>query len=229
MSSFPRSNCYMFDTNISQKYVAAESGPESGLMMILLTNSYNPTDYNTYAFINDDTTGINAYTSDYATGNDGFRHKIINQCKNDAGCTTPKWGCPSNFIKHGNSCYKFEYTRTATWCNANIACFNLNAHLVAIESEAEQNYLSAKITADGKKGLPYHIWIGGNNLAGEGWKWAAAGLGFTSKPMGYTHWGNGQPDNENNNENCVHIGAWKHTWNDNKCAHRKYYICEINL
>ncbi|CAH1799080.1 unnamed protein product, partial [Owenia fusiformis] len=119
----------------------------------------------------------------------------------------------------------FEYTRMVTWWEANIACVNLNAHLAAIESEAEQNYLNLRINSFGYKkrgGMTRHLWIGGNNLAGGGWKWAAAGLGFTSKPMEYTYWRSGQPDYSDNTKNCVYIDGrpdtYTNTWNNINCA-----------
>lgn len=69
-------------------------------------------------------------------------------------------------------------------------------------------------------------WIGLNDIATEStWRWIGSGLNAT-----VTHWHPGQPDNDDNNENCVHTdGTHAGSWNDAECAvtsHMLYYICE---
>lgn len=45
------------------------------------------------------------------------------------------------------------------------------------------------------------------------------------KPFGYANWGEGQPDNYLDSENCVFITIYG-LWNDVSCAEKYAYICE---
>ena len=44
--------------------------------------------------------------------------------------------CPENFIKLGNSCYKFS-TNDDTWHDAYHNCIDLQSHLISIDSNDE--------------------------------------------------------------------------------------------
>lgn len=75
-----------------------------------------------------------------------------------------------------------------------------------------------------------YLWIGLNDLFNEGqWQWEF------DEAMTYTHWLPNQPDNRNNNENCVSL-EYRYSqfgWNDFDCAknnnnhvHTMHALCE---
>ncbi|CAH1795396.1 unnamed protein product [Owenia fusiformis] len=136
--------------------------------------------------------------------------------------------CPTYFTRHLDSCYLFVTmpNAAATWSDASYYCSTHNAHLVAIETEAEHTYIVGKLHSDGKSGL--YFWTGGNDLTGE-WQWSG-GPCFETKPMEFTKWHPGQPDEASGNENCMDLHAkWSLNWNDFNCDHKIQSICEINL
>lgn len=67
------------------------------------------------------------------------------------------------------------------------------------------------------------FWIGGTNLGNEPhFYW----MGY-KKPINFTDWLEGQPDNWRDNENCMEI--WTDNgfkWNDRKCSDLSNFICE---
>ena len=43
----------------------------------------------------------------------------------------------------------------------------------------------------------------------------------------YTNWGEGEPNNALDGEDCVALTAWNGKWNDDNCNSKFNYICEI--
>ena len=82
----------------------------------------------------------------------------------------------------------------------------IGGHLVTITS-AEENAFVADLKASGKFN---QYWLGATDSVTEGtFKWC------TGEEMSYTNWDTGQPDNCDNNENCLLI--WSNgKWNDAK-------------
>ncbi|CAH1791584.1 unnamed protein product [Owenia fusiformis] len=143
-----------------------------------------------------------------------------------SACSTQ---CPSRFSRNQNSCYLFVYTPggAATWFEAKTLCLSFGAHLVAIETEAEQIYIVGKIHSDGKGGLSF--WTGGHDMAGR-WLWAGGPCFDTEEIDVYSNWNPNQPDNGSGTEDCLEIHAGiSFRWNDDQCFHKKQFICEINL
>ncbi|KAK3583995.1 hypothetical protein CHS0354_000151, partial [Potamilus streckersoni] len=67
------------------------------------------------------------------------------------------------------------------------------------------------------------LWIGATRLYSSAtWKWLNENI------MEYTNWGNGEPNNIHDNENCAEvIPAWNSKWNDLDCSSSEGgYICE---
>ncbi len=65
-------------------------------------------------------------------------------------------------------------------------------------------------------------WIGLNNMNEVGsYQWS------DGTPMTFTNWRNGEPNNENDIENCVEMVASDgSTWNDMPCNYTRGAICE---
>jgi hypothetical protein len=67
-------------------------------------------------------------------------------------------------------------------------------------------------------------WLGGSDLAEESkWIWASK-----LDSMSYTNWGNGQPDNHEDNEHCLEFrGGNNYRWNDKTCSFKMFTFCQV--
>ncbi|HTV22601.1 MAG TPA: C-type lectin domain-containing protein [Polyangiaceae bacterium] len=114
----------------------------------------------------------------------------------------------------GASCYRLT-ADTAVWLDARAACQSWGGDLVQIESAAEDDFLTARLTVD--------VWIGLSDRETEGTMlWVDA-----SAPV-FTHWGNAQPDDFNAQEDCgeKRVGD-AGGWNDRPCdGEPQAYLCE---
>ncbi|XP_034044864.1 CD209 antigen-like protein E [Thalassophryne amazonica] len=121
-------------------------------------------------------------------------------------------------ISSSGSCYLFSITQK-DWYNSKAECEKLGAHLVIITHEAEQKFITSKVSE-------IH-WIGLTDEEEEGtWKWV------NGAPLNTTYWRSGEPNNGGNNEDCVVVVPSNslHNWNDLNCQqllHR--WICEKEI
>lgn len=95
--------------------------------------------------------------------------------------------------------------------------------LVAINSE--DNFKSALFVIDqsGHKEMTDMYWTSGTDLGNENnFFWASNG-----ECLEYEPFHDGQPDNTNNNENCVELRNWGNIYklNDKICDFKQYFIC----
>ena len=69
------------------------------------------------------------------------------------------------------------------------------------------------------------MWLGGNDIQTPGtYFWQSSGLKVT-----YTHWSDGEPNDMNHVENCMHMWKDDGTWNDLPCDFinpKQYTFCE---
>lgn len=128
------------------------------------------------------------------------------------------------FFTTNNHLYKF-ITGTINWNNAKTAAEGLTAYgasgyLATITSQAENDFVSGRLTGDG--------WIGGSDSAVEGtWKWVTGpetNTTFWSGTAGgntvggnYAHWNGGEP-NQSGDEDCAETYVSSGSWNDLPCA-----------
>ncbi|XP_017471266.1 PREDICTED: C-type lectin 37Da-like [Rhagoletis zephyria] len=117
------------------------------------------------------------------------------------------------FTKIGNKYYLVNTGMKMNWFEAAHVCRTYDSDLATIESEAEMNALAFHLTTNGQLGK--YFWTSGSDLAVEG-KFMSLSNG---RPMTYTKWSGGQPDNAGNNEDCVHL------WNVNNLLHMNDYPC----
>ena len=116
------------------------------------------------------------------------------------------------------SCYKFS-TGTLNWNAAKSACEALGSKLVVVNSQAEQQALTSKITYDAGTWLGFHR----NPRDKSRWLWV------DGSRLTYTNWYSGEPNSLR--EECAEIYPKKHgwKWNDQSCsASSVRYICEIS-
>ncbi|KAJ8316663.1 hypothetical protein KUTeg_005782 [Tegillarca granosa] len=145
---------------------------------------------------------------------------VINNCRRDIITS-----CPKDSVRYGNSCYYFS-TNTATWYDAERACFIRGGHLAIVESKQEDLFLINEVT---KKKT--NFWLDGTDEKVEGrWIWSSIQQGVS-----YTNWDklDGEPDGKTG-QNC--LGIYKsskgnyYKWYDLKCSPRKMnFICESKL
>ncbi|XP_023159090.1 C-type lectin 37Db-like [Ceratitis capitata] len=136
-------------------------------------------------------------------------------------CNTDK----DPFIKLGNKYYLINAAVQLSWHQAFLFCRTYDSDLATIESEVEMNALSSYLITNGHS--TKHFWIGANDYADEG-KFMSYKSG---RPMVYTKWSGGQPDNAGNIEDCVHLWHINNNnmfeMNDWSCADGKNIICEL--
>ncbi|XP_060938722.1 CD209 antigen-like protein E [Limanda limanda] len=121
--------------------------------------------------------------------------------------------CSPYWIRFGNSCYFLSKSKKK-WKESKSFCEDLSAQLVIISSEQEQIFT-----------FSFHgiFWIGVTDEEEEGvWKWVNESVAMK------TYWGEGQPDNYGDSENCATLGDFGslESWNDIGCDTKNYALCE---
>ncbi|MED6279953.1 Collectin-12 [Characodon lateralis] len=133
--------------------------------------------------------------------------------------TTPTPGCPPKFRNFGDSCYYFSSSsQRLNFNEANKFCKNMSSHMLIINDNEEQQFVSNAIS---KKG---YFWLGLTDKEEENvWKWVDGTI-----PV-FTNWKPGQPDNwthgHANGEDCAGL-IQNANWNDFYCTDRIGFICE---
>ncbi|XP_038629989.1 C-type lectin domain family 4 member E-like [Scyliorhinus canicula] len=127
--------------------------------------------------------------------------------------------CPRGWKAHNQKCYNFSADKR-NWNTAKHQCESQNSHLIIINTPEEENSIVEFIKAKKED-----YWIGVTDGAEEGkWKWVD---GSTAS---YLNWQKDQPDNSQNNEDCVTISEdirdGTFGWNDDNCGKDYPFICE---
>ncbi|XP_034476962.1 mannose-binding protein A-like isoform X2 [Drosophila innubila] len=121
------------------------------------------------------------------------------------------------FEKIGSKYYYIDDSEGVNWFEAAHKCRELGGNLAGLQSEDEWKAVSEKLT----KG-PY--WLDINDLGNEGvYKLLSSG-----QEAGYLNWHFNEPNDREDNENCVELIKYGSKWamNDNNCAKKFNFICE---
>ncbi|XP_015204489.2 hepatic lectin-like [Lepisosteus oculatus] len=114
-----------------------------------------------------------------------------------------------------HACYYFSLEKK-TWEEAQRDCRSRQAHLVILQDEGEQSFVSGNSKDT--------VWIGLNDTAKEGtWVWVD-GTNLT-----VSFWHAGEPNNSGGQENCVELLTTLAKWNDLPCSMVRQYVCEKPL
>ncbi|KAJ7986772.1 hypothetical protein DPEC_G00331850 [Dallia pectoralis] len=136
----------------------------------------------------------------------------------------PAQGCFDGWTAepHFRNCYKLftvDVTKKKSWPAAREDCTSRGADLVSIHNMEEEIFLSTHT-----KGITKWIGLKHNPIEG-GYHWS------DGTPVSHTNWGNGEPNNHEDREDCVEMvtnsagtSSW---WNDINCDSHENWICMI--
>jgi len=132
--------------------------------------------------------------------------------------------CPDDpgWMYIANSCYKVSYD-PMNWFEAQEYCRLAGGYLAEIQSKYEEDLLDQVLMREGL------YWLGLNDLVSEGkFEWATS-----HEPMIYENFGDGEPNDDKGNEDCVY--KYYDYWNDDDCnslvgmlSLKIHALCEYN-
>ncbi|MEM7773118.1 MAG: lectin-like protein, partial [Cyanobacteria bacterium P01_A01_bin.37] len=124
---------------------------------------------------------------------------------------------PNGAIVRNSKAYLMTES-SQTWEEAQAEAQTYGGNLVAINDEAEQDWLSQTFGSTEK------FWIGLTDATKEGeFRWV------TGEPVTYTNWSPGQADNGHGNEDHVEMNFHQGKWNDQGAQSQRRGIIEIDL
>ncbi|XP_051907364.1 macrophage mannose receptor 1 [Hippocampus zosterae] len=129
----------------------------------------------------------------------------------------PTSHCDPGYLLYGDFCYHFEGELVKTWQDAETYCVAQQGHLVSFHSQEELSFLIAH--------MPGKAWVGLNDINIESQFVYTDGTATNLLP-----WAPNQPDNWQNNEDCVHLEGPMHTeagkLKDDFCTATNEFICK---
>lgn len=128
--------------------------------------------------------------------------------------------CPKSWGPFSSNCY-FISNGANFWNDSEKECLRMNAHLLVINTKAEQDFITQKLETR----YAYYMGLSDKTLPmGERhWQW----VDQTPYNESATFWHGGEPNNPN--EHCVMLNAVskKWGWNDSPCNERHKFICKM--
>jgi hypothetical protein len=112
----------------------------------------------------------------------------------------------------GASCYLVS-SQDAGWLDALETCQSWGGSLVNIDSREEDDLLGERMATT--------FWIAASDRVQEGQMFWSGG-----RPLGFSNWTPGQPDDFQGREDCVVKTAPAGTWNDRPCGNVFPFVCE---
>uniref|UniRef100_A0A665UEQ5 C-type lectin domain-containing protein n=1 Tax=Echeneis naucrates TaxID=173247 RepID=A0A665UEQ5_ECHNA len=129
--------------------------------------------------------------------------------------------CPAGWASFAGSCYWMTET-VKNWHDAEAHCNSEQGHLASFHSQEELSFLTGELI---HYGINTQSWVGLNDINVEGQFVYTDGT-----PADFLLWAPNQPDNYQNNEDCVHLRGMNHheagKLNDDFCTSTMEYICK---
>uniref|UniRef100_A0A673H957 C-type lectin domain-containing protein n=1 Tax=Sinocyclocheilus rhinocerous TaxID=307959 RepID=A0A673H957_9TELE len=130
-------------------------------------------------------------------------------------CFSADSHCDEGYLLFGEHCYHFETETVKNWQDAENYCVAQNGHLVN-HFNPYRKFPSVQASSS---------WVGLNDIDREGTFVWSDGTQADFQP-----WETNQPDNWQNNEDCVHIRGTEHQdtgkLNDLPCSSTYPFICQ---
>ncbi|XP_071940909.1 macrophage mannose receptor 1-like [Antedon mediterranea] len=130
------------------------------------------------------------------------------------------YGCPSGWKTYDNYCYYADNT-VANFDASSMKCQNryAGAELASVHNVGENSFLLNLVQQDL---FGHSTWIGMSDNNNEGtFAW------LDGSKVDFTYWGQNQPDNWYDGEDCIELRYWDGTWNDNVCSGAFTSICKM--
>ncbi|KAJ6653858.1 hypothetical protein lerEdw1_008606 [Lerista edwardsae] len=119
------------------------------------------------------------------------------------------------------TCWTYNVSdKNMSYMEAEIWCKTCCTHLVAIQDKNETDYLNSAFPPNAG-----HYWIGIRKIDNE-WRWVGTNTSLTKEAE---NWAEGEPNNKQENEDCVEIYIQREKdegkWNDESCTKQKAALC----
>ncbi|XP_071959936.1 uncharacterized protein [Antedon mediterranea] len=140
---------------------------------------------------------------------------LIGLCIESSRCQfgTVSDSCPEGWFLFEGSCYSVE--KRANWTRARDKCLEIDAYLVVVGNQNENDFLVTLKYSDAK------MWIGLSDMKNE-----TDYIWVTNESSQYRNFDSGEPSNSRN-ENCVWIKPGESgKWNDVSCDVEASFVCE---
>ncbi|XP_071099563.1 uncharacterized protein [Haliotis cracherodii] len=132
---------------------------------------------------------------------------------------SPIWGCPPPWHAEGPHCYMYM-TNPRDWTTADDNCFDEGGHLVSIDDDQEESYVTSFRDAQGVVGNP--VWVGLKATADGTWMWGDytpllwSQIGLLPIPP---------------LDHCLTLSgqAGLHSWEPVPCLMPLDYLCEVDI
>uniref|UniRef100_A0A3B3YYE1 C-type lectin domain-containing protein n=1 Tax=Poecilia mexicana TaxID=48701 RepID=A0A3B3YYE1_9TELE len=139
--------------------------------------------------------------------------------------------CLPGWQSFNGSCYWIvsNVNQLTTWYEAVTKCSAMGAHLLFINSQEEQFFINGKLPDFHQVDIPDiwigEAWVGLNDINIENQFVYTDGSDVDLLP-----WAENQPDNWENNEDCIHLTGMTHPdpgkINDDKCTATREFVCK---
>ncbi|XP_023202876.1 ladderlectin-like [Xiphophorus maculatus] len=126
--------------------------------------------------------------------------------------------CPHGWTKINSRCFRYVAT-PMTWANAEKNCLSMGANLASVHNLYEYHQIQAMIHR--RSCNSREAWLGGTDAQQERtWLWS------DGRPMRYTNWCRGEPNNAGGTQHCLQMNfSGAKCWDDLWCNHNLPSVC----